>query len=123
MKKEGDRLALVDIKNRIDVDTCPHLQTFAEGEKKRQKNNRKKKGQVKEQPEERTRPADRQDRQQPVKRKYPLHNAFRELGDGSLETIERLLKGRIGTNNSSIRRKEYFKTFFRYDSNAAQVWF
>ena len=57
MKKEGDRLALVDIKNRIDVDTCPRLQTFAEGEKKRQKNNRKKKGQVAEQPEERTRPA------------------------------------------------------------------
>ena len=43
MKKEGDRLALVDIKNRIDVDTCPHLQTFAEGEKKRKKKQPKEK--------------------------------------------------------------------------------
>jgi len=33
MKKEGDRPALADIKNRIDVDRVPHLQTFAEGEK------------------------------------------------------------------------------------------
>ena len=30
MKKEDDRLALADIKNRIDVDTRPHLQTFVE---------------------------------------------------------------------------------------------
>jgi len=84
MKTEGDRLALVDIKNRIDVDRCPHLQTFAVEETELG-------SQVAEQPEERTRPADRQDRQQPETRKYPLHNAFRELGDGSLETIERLL--------------------------------
>ena len=33
MKKEGDRLALADIRNRIDVDTCPHLQNFTEGKK------------------------------------------------------------------------------------------
>ena len=84
MKTEGDRSALVDIKNRIDADRCPHLQTFAEEETELG-------SQVAEQPEERTRPADRQDRQQPETRKYPLHNAFRELGDGSLETIERLL--------------------------------
>ena len=33
MKKEGDRLALADIKNRIDADRVRHLQTFTVGEK------------------------------------------------------------------------------------------
>merc|ERR1712071_266060 len=66
MKMEDDRLALANIKNRIG-------------------------SQVAGQPEETAGPADPQERQQPEARKYQLHNAFRELGDGSLETIERLL--------------------------------
>merc|ERR1712071_276989 len=66
MKKEDDRLALANIKNRIG-------------------------SQVAGQPEETAGPADPQERQQPETRKYQLHNAFRELGDGTLETIERLL--------------------------------
>ena len=61
MKKEGDRLALADIKNRTDVDICQHLQTFAEGEKERKKNIRIKEGQVAGPPEETTRPADHQE--------------------------------------------------------------
>ena len=87
MKKEGDRLALADIKNRIDVDACPHLQTFAEGEKE----DGEEEGQIAGQPEETTRPADRQDQRQPETRKYQLYNALRELGDGIIGTIESLL--------------------------------
>merc|ERR1712071_159937 len=66
MKKEDDRLALANIKNRIG-------------------------SQVAGQPEETAGPADPQERQQPETRKYQHHYAFRELGDVTLETIERLL--------------------------------
>ena len=92
MKKEGDRLALADIRNRIDVDTCPHLQNFAEGKKETSnKQTQDKRPSSRTARKKTTRPADRQDRQQPETRKYQLHNAARELGDGSLESFECLL--------------------------------
>ena len=57
----------------------------------KKRNQTKLESQVAGQSEEITRSADRQDRQKPKTRKYQLHNAFRELGDGSLETIESML--------------------------------